>query len=300
MASEPIVHTRFEPVTATWQYVVADPATKEAVIIDPVLDFDPARNAISTETADGLLSLVKEEGYTITRLIETHAHADHLTAARYLQHQLAASGKKPCICIGKRIVGVQERFAQRYGIDMTECTGAFDHLVDDDEVFHVGNLQIKALHLPGHTPDHMGYTVGSNVFCGDSLFNTDVGSARCDFPSGDAQALYSSAAKLFSLPDDFKIYTGHDYPPGGESGRKEPVPYTTVAEQKRANKHLKAGTTEEEFVKWRTERDSGLAEPRLLHQSLQVNIRGGKLPVPRENGDRLLHVPVKLPKEVEW
>jgi len=298
MSSEPIVHTCFEPVTCTWQYVVADPETKSAVIIDPVLDFDPAKNAISTTSADALLSLAREHGYTITRLIETHAHADHLTAAHYLQRQLEASGApKPAICIGKRIDGVQDRFAKRYGIEQPDYAGAFDHLVDDDEVFSIGNLSAKALHLPGHTPDHMGYVIGSNVFCGDSIFNPDVGSARCDFPSGSPHALYLSSQKLFSLPPHYKIYTGHDYPPGGD-GRKDPVPYTTVAEQKAKNKHLKEGTTEEDFTKWRTERDSGLAEPRLIHQALQFNIRGGRLPLEKEGGDRLLHVPLKVPKGV--
>ncbi|KAK0645515.1 beta-lactamase-like protein [Cercophora newfieldiana] len=294
MSLEPTVHTCFEPVTCTWQYVVADPETKAAVIIDPVLDFDPAKNAISTDTADALLSLVKENGYTITRLIETHAHADHLTAAHYLQQKLVSSGgPKPSMCIGKRIGGVQERFAKRYGIDESDYAGAFDHLVEDDEVFAIGNLEAKAVHLPGHTPDHMGYVIGSNIFCGDSLFNPDIGSARCDFPSGSPHALYTSCQTLFSLPPHFKIYTGHDYPNPAD-GRTDPVPYTTVATQKATNKHLKEGTTEEEFTKWRQERDSGLAEPRLIHQALQFNIRGGRLPAATEGGDRFLHVPLKV------
>jgi glyoxylase-like metal-dependent hydrolase (beta-lactamase superfamily II) len=157
---EPLVHTVFEPQTSTWQYVVADPSTKAAVIIDPVLDFDPARNAISTKSADGLLALVKEQGYTVDRLLETHAHADHLTAAKYLQDKLAKDGKKPEITIGKRIAEVQERFAKRYGIAKEEYEGAFDKLLEDDEVFHVGQLEAKAVHLPGHTPDHMGYLIG--------------------------------------------------------------------------------------------------------------------------------------------
>jgi glyoxylase-like metal-dependent hydrolase (beta-lactamase superfamily II) len=157
---EPLVHTVFEPQTSTWQYVVADPSTKAAVIIDPVLDFDPARNAISTKSADGLLALVKEQGYTVDRLLETHAHADHLTAAKYLQDKLAKDGKKPEITIGKRIAEVQERFAKRYGIAKEEYERAFDKLLDDDEVFHVGQLEAKAVHLPGHTPDHMGYLIG--------------------------------------------------------------------------------------------------------------------------------------------
>ena len=161
--TEPIIHACFEPNTSTWQYIVADPATKAAVIIDPVLDFDPARNAISTESADGLLALVIEKGYTVERLLETHVHADHLTAANYLQSRLseaAGDQKKPVICIGKRIGGVQERFARRYGIAKDEYESAFDKLFDDDEVFHLGQLEAKAVHLPGHTPDHMGYLIG--------------------------------------------------------------------------------------------------------------------------------------------
>ncbi|KAK0701847.1 beta-lactamase-like protein, partial [Lasiosphaeria miniovina] len=295
-SSEPIVHACFESNTGTWQYVVADPAFKAAVIIDPVLDFDPGKNAISTETADGLLALVREKGYTVERLLETHAHADHLTAAKYLQSRLLSSdSKRPQVCIGRRIGEVQDRFAKRYGIPRAECDGAFDGLLDGDDVFQVGQLQAKAIHLPGHTPDHMGYMIGANVFCGDSLFNSDVGSARCDFPGGDAHELYNSVAKLFSLPKHYKIWTGHDYPPGG-GARGEPLAYMTVGEQKEQNKHLKAGTAEDAFVSWREGRDAALAEPRLMHQALQFNIRAGKLPAPADGGggDMLLHVPVKI------
>lgn len=160
--TEPIIHACFEPNTSTWQYIVADPTTKAAVIIDPVLDFDPARSAVSTESADALLALASEKGYTIDRLLETHVHADHLTAAKYLQSRLSetAGAQKPEICIGRRIGQVQERFARRYGIAREEYEGAFDKLFDDDEVFRVGQLEAKALHLPGHTPDHMGYLIG--------------------------------------------------------------------------------------------------------------------------------------------
>ncbi|KAG7286987.1 hypothetical protein NEMBOFW57_006487 [Staphylotrichum longicolle] len=284
---EPIVHTVFEPQTSTWQYVVADPSTKTAVIIDPVLDFDPARNSITTKSADALLALVKEKGYTVDRLLETHVHADHLTAARYLQDKLAKDGKKPEIGIGRRIGQVQERFAKRYGIAQEECEGAFDKLFDDDEIFHVGELEAKAVHLPGHTPDHMGYLIGTNIFSGDSIFNSDVGSARCDFPGGNANDLFQTATKLFTLPPHYKIYTGHDYPPNAP--RSTPQAASTVAEQMERNKHLKSGTSEADFVSWRTERDAGLAEPKLIHQALQVNIRAGRLP-----RDGLLHVPVKV------
>lgn len=205
--TQPIVHSCFEPATSTWQYVVADPATKAAVIIDPVLDFDPARSLITTASADALLALVKDNGYAVERLLETHAHADHLTAAKYLQARLSEAGERPDICIGKRIAEVQERFGRRYGIAQDEYKGAFDKLFDDDEVFRIGQLEAKAMHLPGHTPDHLGYLIGGarfldlrpraepltqppdGVFCGDSVFNADVGSARCDFPGGDAHQL---------------------------------------------------------------------------------------------------------------
>jgi len=160
-SNEPIVHSHFETATSTWQYIVADPATKVAIIIDSVLDFDPSKNTISTGTADKLLTFVKEKGYTVDKILETHAHADHLTASRYLQHQLEITQQqKPKVCIGKRITGVQERFAKRYGIDKSEYEGAFDHLFDDDEVFSIGQMKAKALHLPGHTPDHLGYMIG--------------------------------------------------------------------------------------------------------------------------------------------
>jgi glyoxylase-like metal-dependent hydrolase (beta-lactamase superfamily II) len=225
---EPAIDAIFESQTSTWQYIVADPATKEAAIIDPVLDFDSARNAVSTRSADGLLGLVKEKGYTVDWLLETHVHADHLTAAKYLQDQLAKRQKKPGIGIGRRIGEVQERFARRYGIPREEFEGAFDKLFEDDEIFHVGQLEAKAVHLPGHTPDHMGYLIGSeyhlegiicprlnkqtttsitviltipdNIFSGDSIFNTDVGSARCDFPGGNAHDLSVSPSLLPSPP----------------------------------------------------------------------------------------------------
>ncbi|RYP23248.1 hypothetical protein DL765_001157 [Monosporascus sp. GIB2] len=294
MASEPVINPIFHPPTGTWQFVVADPTTKSAVIIDPVLDFDPAKAAISTLTADALLSLVREQGYKIEKLLETHAHADHLTAASYLQMRLAEQQQpRPDICIGRRISQVQETFAPRYGIPRDELEGAFDHLFEDDEAFCVGSIEAKAIHLPGHTPDNMGYVIGSNVFCGDSLFNADVGSARCDFPGGSALDLFASVRKILNLPENFKIWTGHDYPPGGE-GRTAPLPCQTVGEQKERNKHVRDGVTKDEFVEWRKERDGGLGEPRLLHYSLQVNVRGGRLPRVSDTGDRMLHVPIKF------
>ncbi|OLN95617.1 putative metallo-hydrolase-like protein 2 [Colletotrichum chlorophyti] len=270
MAKEPIIHEIFEPVTNSWQYIVADPSTKSSVIIDPVLDFDPARSTVSTQTADALLAIVRERGYKVVRLLETHVHADHLTASKYLQSRLREEqgGFAPDICIGKRIGVVQERFAEKYGIARDELANVFDHLLDDDEVWDIGELTAKAIHLPGHTPDHMGYMIGSNVFAGDSLFNHDVGSARCDFPGGNARDLFVSVRRLLNLPQDTKIWAGHDYPPAGRG----PVAMTKVSQQKAENKHLGQGVTEEDFIKWREERDAALGEPRLMHWALQVNM----------------------------
>ncbi|KAF9881918.1 metallo-beta-lactamase domain-containing protein [Colletotrichum karsti] len=297
MTPEPVIHEVFEPATSTWQYIVADPSTKAAVIIDSVLDFDPAKSAVSTQTADKLLELVREKGYKIVKILETHVHADHLTAAKYLQSRLrtAQDGAAPEICIGWRIGVVQERFARKYGIPEAEYVQAFDRLLEQDEEFQIGALKAKAIHLPGHTPDHMGYMVGANVFAGDSLFNHDVGSARCDFPGGDARDLYASVRKLLDLPEDTKVWTGHDYPPDGRA----PVAATAVGKQKADNKHLGNGVKEDEFVKWREERDAGLGEPRLMHWALQVNVRAGNMPSPTKDGDRLLHVPVKM-QGVTW
>lgn len=302
MTPQPEIHTYFEPVTATWQYLVADPTTRDAVIIDSVLDFDPASNQLSTKTADGLLEAVSRYHLNIVRILETHAHADHLTAATYLQQKLVSGGKpRPEICIGARITDVQATFAPKYQIAVSELAGVFDKLLQDNEKFTIGALQAQVLHLPGHTPDHVGYLIGENVFTGDSIFNPDVGSARADFPGGSAVALYASSRTLLGLPENYRLYVGHDYPPDtrapNEAGEKF-KPYTTVKEQREQNKHVREGTAEEEFVKFRSERDAVLGEPRLLHQSLQFNIRAGKLPVATESGDMLLHLPVKAPREL--
>ncbi|KAJ5380882.1 Glyoxylase B2, partial [Penicillium cataractarum] len=292
---QPTIHNIFESKTGTWQYIVADPATSKAVIIDPVLDYDPCTQTITTTSADALLTLVKEKGYTIDRILETHAHADHLTASSYLQRQLTQTqGFKPPIGIGKRIEQVQRLFGQRYGLAKDEWLGVFDKLFDDDETFVVGELSAKAIHLPGHTPDHLGYQIGDNVFCGDSLFHADIGTARCDFPGGDAKHLYQSGRRLLSLDDHVKIWPGHDYPPGG----REPIPWMSVRDQRDQNKHLSDVVSEEEFVEMRRERDRNLSAPRLLHQSLQVNIRAGRLPRVEE-GHRMLRLPLKL-NGLDW
>ncbi|KAJ5495733.1 Glyoxylase B2 [Penicillium diatomitis] len=292
----PVIHNVFEPKTGTWQYIVADPTTAKAVIIDPVLDYDACTQNITSTSADALLALVEKQNYQVEMILETHAHADHLTSSSYLQKRLSSrQGYKPPVGIGKRIEQVQNLFGPRYGLAREEWTGVFDRLFDDDEVFTVGQLSIKAMHLPGHTPDHLGYLIGDNVFCGDSLFHADLGSARCDFPGGDALNLFQSGRKLLSLGDHVKIWPGHDYPPAG----REPTAWMTVADQRRQNKHLRDQVTQDEFVKMRMERDEGLNAPKLLHQSLQINIRAGRLPKAEESGYRLLHLPLNL-NGLDW
>ncbi|KAJ8111692.1 hypothetical protein OPT61_g5775 [Boeremia exigua] len=295
--TEPTIHPVFEPVTGTFQYVIADHASKASVIIDPVLDFDPSHSSISTKSADDILSLVATKGYNVHYILETHAHADHLSAASYLQAQLSKTGTRPDIGIGQRIGKVQQLFGQRYGVLPREYNAVFDLLFSDNETFQLGTMQIEAIHLPGHTPDHMGYCIGSNVFCGDSLFHTDVGTARTDFPGGSAHDLWESSQKLLALPDETKIWTGHDYPP---EGRKLPVPFMTVKQHKEGNKHVMAGRSREEFVKMRRQRDAALGAPRLLHQSLQINVRGGRLPETGESGQRVVKVPLKLDGAEAW
>lgn len=295
---EPTIHPVFESKTGTWQYIVACPRSRQAVIIDPVLNLDMAELKITTTSADDLLSIITANNYTVMRLLETHIHADHLTAAFYLQQQLLKlTGNKASICTGYRINLVQETFGQKYDVPKEELEKAFDYLFDDDENFDIGDLTARALHLPGHTPDHSGYQVGSNVFTGDSIFNPDVGSARCDFPNGDANALYSSMQSLLALPAHYKLYTGHDYPPAN-SGRA-PMPFVTVSEQLEGNKSVGRGAQEDKFVDWRRSRDSTLNEPKLLHQALQVNIRGGRLPASFDGSPRtFLQVPFRAPRSL--
>lgn len=294
MTSEPIIHPVFETTTGTFQYIITDPTSLATVIVDPVLDFDPCNSSISTKSADALLSLVKLHDYKVEHILETHAHADHLSAASYLQAQLSRSGKRPRIGIGKRIDQVQAIFGRRYGVPPREHQAVFDKLFEDDEVVHVGAMAIKAIHLPGHTPDHLGYQIGANVFCGDSLFHPSIGTARTDFPGGSADDLWASAQKLLGLPEETRIWVGHDYPAQG----REPVPFVTVAQHLEDNRHVGVGVQRGDFVRMRMERDEALGAPRLLHQSLQINVRGGRLPEVNESGRRMVCVPLKI--EGDW
>lgn len=241
------------------------------MIIDPVLDFDKVSGRVSTETADCILDFIERRGLKVTRIMETHAHADHLTSSQYLKAKL---GSRVPVCIGRRITKVQEMFAPRYHVDPTELQHTFDIYLEDNEVFKLGDLEFQVMHLPGHTPDHVAYRVDSCVFTGDSIFEPDVGSARADFPGGSAKDLYKSLRKLMDLPEDYRLFVGHDYPPEG----REPNCVSTVDMHKATNKHINSTVDEPTFIRIREDRDKMLSAPRLLHPSLQVNIRGGRVP----------------------
>lgn len=267
------MHSVYEPTTGTWQYIVADPNTRHAAIIDSVLDFDSTKNEITTKSADSLLGVIEAQGYVVEALLETHLHADHLSAASYLCERLKQQqAMTPKICIGSGIANMQKFFADRYGVPDEDWQNAFDHQYPDGATFCIGEMQVEVIHLPGHTPDSIGYAIGRNVFTGDSIFNPDLGSARCDFPQGSSKSLYTSMQRLLSLPPDFKLYTGHDYPPSdrnGEEGTGQPRAYATVEEHKFCNKHVKQGTDEASFIDMRDKRDASLNEPRLINQALQ-------------------------------
>lgn len=274
----------FDPATSTVTHLVADPATRRAAVIDSVLDFDPKSGRTSTRSADAVIARVRELGLAVDWLLETHAHADHLSAAPYLQQQLGGR-----IAIGEHIVAVQRVFKALFNAaDMATDGRPFDHLFTDGETFAIGSLAARVMHTPGHTPACVSYAVGDDVFIGDTLFMPDYGSARCDFPGGDAATLYASARRLLALPDATRLHLCHDYPPDG----RDPCWVTTVAAQRTANLHLHDGVTEAAFVALRQARDRTLAMPVLLLPSIQVNVRAGHLPPAEDNGRRYLKIPL--------
>jgi glyoxylase-like metal-dependent hydrolase (beta-lactamase superfamily II) len=280
----PIVHGFFDPATNTVSYVVHDPATKAAAIIDPVLDFTPRNGRTNTASADRLLAHVESHGLDLKWLLETHAHADHLSAAHYLRGKTSAP-----VVIGAAITQVQAIFADLFELDETARDGtAFDRLVSEGDHLPLGALDIVVMHTPGHTPACVSYLIGDAVFVGDTLFMPDYGTARADFPGGDARTLYRSIRKLLALPDSMRLFTGHDYPP---EGRPEPAWEASVAEHKARNIHVNQTIGEDDFVSMRETRDKGLAAPLLILPSLQVNVRAGALPPPTDAG----HVFLKLP-----
>lgn len=276
----------YDEATFTLTYVAYDPKTRDAVVIDPVLDYDPASSQTSTRSVEKILGFVKENDLRVRMVLETHAHADHLSSSQILKRRLEAA-----IAIGEGIRTVQHTFHTFFalGDDVATDGSQFDRLLRDGEEVSAGSLTIRAMATPGHTPACMTYLVGDAAFTGDSLFMEDYGVGRCDFPGGNAHDLYRSVHdRLYTLPDETRVFVGHDYMPGGRALRFE----TTIGKSKRENVHLRADTSETEFVALRTARDKTLASPKLLFPSVQVNINAGLLPALRPNGKRYLHVPL--------
>ena len=275
----------FDPETWTFTYVVYAGAASPCVVIDSVLNYDPKSGRTSTKSADEVIRFIQSENLQLAWILETHAHADHLTAAPYIQSKLG--GK---IVIGDHITNVQNVFKSVFNLDdQFAIDGSqFDRLLKDGESLSFGDLYLKALYVPGHTPACMAYEIGDALFVGDTLFMPDVGTARCDFPGGDAQTLYRSIQKVLAYPDETKLYMCHDYPP-----TDRPVENcTTVAEEKKSNIHVHQGISEEQFVQMRNKRDSTLDMPTLILPSIQVNIRAGHLPEPEANGKSYLKIPL--------
>ena len=284
----PQVEAFFDPATFTWSYVVSDPATKRCAIIDSVLDYDAAAGRTSTASADRLIAHVREQGLVVDWLLETHVHADHLSAAPYLRQALGGQ-----LGIGALITRVQDTFGKLFnaGGDFATDGRQFDRLFEDGDSFTIGSLEARVLHTPGHTPACVTYVIGDAAFIGDTLFMPDYGTARCDFPGGDARALYRSIQQLFALPDETRLYLCHDYLP---AGRSDYVCMTTVAEQRANNLHIHDGVDEDSFVAMRLARDATLKMPALILPSVQVNMRGGELPPAEDNGVRYLKVPLNV------
>ena len=285
MAVIPDVTTFFDPPTNTFSYVVKDPGGNACAIVDSVLDFDYASGRVSYASADAVVEHVRSRGLEVEWLLETHVHADHLSAAPYIQQ--AVGGK---VAIGAHIRVVQETFGKVFneGTDFQRDGSQFDRLFEDGDTFTIGALEGRVLHTPGHTPACLTYVIGDAAFVGDTLFMPDGGTARADFPGGDARVLFRSIQKVLALPPETRLFMCHDYGPNGREIRNE----TTVAEEREHNIHVREGVSEDDFVKLRTERDATLAMPKLIIPSLQVNMKAGELPKPEENGKRYLKVPI--------
>ncbi|MEX0729765.1 MAG: MBL fold metallo-hydrolase [Aquisalimonadaceae bacterium] len=281
----PQVKAFLDQDTETFSYVVYDEPGGHAAVIDTVLEFDSKSGRTSTAGAERVVAFVRDQRLTVDWILETHAHADHLSAAPFIREQLG--GK---LAIGERIRDVQAIFRDVFNIEKEFLPNGsdFDHLFSDGDTFRIGRLEGRAMYTPGHTPADMTYIIGDAVFVGDTLFMPDVGTARCDFPGGDAATLYHSTRRLLELPDDTRLFMCHDYP--GENRQYQCE--TTVAEQRRANIHVREGVSESEFTAMREKRDATLAMPRLILPSIQVNIRAGKMPLPEENGVSYLKIPL--------
>jgi len=281
----PMVESFFDPATWTVSYVVYEKPGATCAIVDSVLDYDPKSGRTGTSSADKLVAFVQEKELAVEWILETHAHADHLSAAHYLRQVLG--GK---IAIGAAITNVQDVFKRIFHLEpeFQPDGRQFDRLLQDGETFAIGALSAQALSVPGHTPACMAYRIGDAVFVGDTLFMPDVGTARCDFPGGDAHTLYRSMRKLLDLPGDTRLFMCHDYPPAGRAAAWE----TTVARQRADNIHVHDGVSEQEFVKMRSARDATLEMPVLILPSVQVNIRAGAMPPKEDNGVSYLKIPI--------
>ena len=287
MPTKPIIDAFFDEATYTVTYLVTDPETRRAAIVDPVLDYDHKSGKASTASAERVLAKAAERQASIDWILETHAHADHLTAAPLLKSRTGAR-----VVIGEHIRDVQKIFRKVFNAsDVSDDGREFDRLVADGETLPLGNLAIEVMHLPGHTPADVAYRIGDAVFVGDTIFMPDYGTARADFPGGDAATLYRSIRRLLSLPAETRLFMCHDYK---APGRDRYAWETSVADERARNVHVHDGVTEAEFVAMRKKRDDTLAAPVLLLPSVQVNIRAGHLPPPDDNGQSYLRIPVKL------
>ncbi|UJP04989.1 MAG: MBL fold metallo-hydrolase [Nitrosomonas sp.] len=284
---KPTIQTFFDPATWTVSYIVYDHFAGHCAIIDPVLDYDPKAGRTSTESADKLISFIGSQQLSVQWLLETHAHADHLSSAGYLRNQVG--GK---IAIGNNILLVQQTFKKIFNLDDEFMTDGkqFDHLFEDGEIFQIGELIGRAISVPGHTPADSAYQFEDSVFIGDTLFMPDIGSARADFPGGDARRLYQSIQKILAFPPETRLWMCHDYPPSHRAAQWE----CTVAQQRAYNIHVHDGISEDAFVTMRNKRDATLGMPTLLLPSIQVNIRAGHLPTPEHNGVVYFKIPVNL------
>jgi glyoxylase-like metal-dependent hydrolase (beta-lactamase superfamily II) len=289
----PLVKGFFEKRTCSIQYVVADPQTRRAAIIDPVLDFDPKSGSTATHSADEILAYIDREGFTLEWILDTHPHADHFSAAGYLKDRTGVP-----TAIGERVVEVQRLWKALYNLpDGFRTDGSqWDRLFADGACFTIGDMEVEVMFTPGHTLASIAYVIGDAAFIHDTIFMPDGGTARADFPGGSATALWRSIERILALPDETRLFTGHDYMPGGREPRWE----STVAEQKRTNSHLTKARTEAAFVALREARDRELTMPKLILHALQVNIRGGRLPEPEGNGKRYLKIPLDALEGAAW
>lgn len=284
--TKPDLKAFFDEATFTVSYVVIDPDTKVCAVVDSVLDYDPASGRTNRRSADEIIKYIKDKDLKLEWVLETHVHADHLSAAPYIQSVLG--GKTG---IGGHVADVQKIFGEVFNAEegFRRDGGQFGHLLEDGETFNIGKLEVKAIHTPGHTPACMTYVIGDAAFVGDTLFMPDYGTARADFPGGDARTLYRSIKRIFDLPPETRLFMCHDYK---APGRDEYKWETTVAEEMSHNIHVKDGVTEDEFVAMREKRDATLAMPRLILPSVQVNMRAGNMPPPEDNGKTYLKIPI--------